>query len=140
VAVALTLAGGVADIAQHWWFSGWSFAMTMDGVFRVRIAASLYLAAAVLLMIAAALQSAPVRRRLVVFGLPVAVVAVTVPYGFAGFMYSSQQFATPIPVSPLQWTLLIGGPVVSFVVAALAVQRRESHLRWIELGRAAERS
>jgi hypothetical protein len=140
VAVVLILAGGVADIAQRWWFSDWSFVMTTDGGFMVRIAALLFLAAAVLLMIAGALQGAPVRRRLVVFGLPVAVVALMVPYGFAGFMFSSQQFATPIPVNPLQWTLLIGGPAVTFVVAALALQRRERHLRWIALGQAADGS
>jgi hypothetical protein len=138
-AVVLILGAGVADIAQRWWHPDvFSFTITMNDVFMVRIAAPLVLAAAVLMIVVGVRLPAAVRRRVAVFALPVAVIAVMVPYGFAGFMYSSQQFDSPIPVNPLQWTLLIGVPVLSFVVAALALHRRERQLRWIALGRVAD--
>jgi hypothetical protein len=137
VAAVLMVGAGCADVAQNWFLGG--FVMTLNDVFMIRIGAPLYLVAALLAVVVAVRLPAPVRRRVVVFATPVATIVLMVTYGFAGFMYSSQQFPQPILLTPVQWVVLLGAPVLAFVLAAVAVQAYERQLQLIALGRDAER-
>ncbi|MET8151291.1 hypothetical protein ACIBSW_31740 [Actinoplanes sp. NPDC049668] len=136
---ALALAGcaSVADQYQGM-FHGFSYAVTMNDQFLFRYAAPLYLAAAALAGWAWWRQGSLVRRRILALTAPVAAIATMVTYGFAGFMYSSQQFPSPILLRPFQWAILLATPVVAFAVAVVALNRWERLSALVELGRRAE--
>ncbi|BFU45747.1 hypothetical protein [Krasilnikovia sp. MM14-A1004] len=138
---ALALAGGgsVADFHQGW-FSGFAYAVTMDGQFVFRYAGPLYLTAAALAVWAWWRQGSLVRRRILALTAPVAGVAAMVTYGFAGFMYSSQQFPSPILLRPFQWAILLATPAAAFAVAAVVLSRWERLSTLAEAGRRAEKA
>jgi hypothetical protein len=98
----------------------------------------LWLAVVVLMLWAWRRQPAPLRAPMLAFGAPVIAIAVMTPLLFSGYYYSSQQFSSPIPLAPVQWVLLLGVPVLVFVLAVLAARRRERMQHLIRLGREAE--
>jgi hypothetical protein len=138
------LTAGVAarfadDIQASGFFSGgWAWGVTLNGTFLLRYAAPLYLVAAGLAAGAWWRQEPPVRRRLVTFAAPVAATAALVTYGFAGFMYSSQRFSSPVLLAPVQWVVLGVTPPVAFALALAVVDRWERLNQLIALGRLAE--
>jgi len=80
-----------------------------------------------------------VRRRTLAFGVPVLAMLILVPYGFGGFMYSSQRnLDHPNPLVWFQWVILVVVPVLAFGVAVLALHRYERLRHLVRLGRAAE--
>jgi hypothetical protein len=137
-ALALAGAGSVADFHQGM-FSGFSYAITMNDQFIFRYAAPLYLTAAALAGWAWWQQGSLVRRRILALTAPVAGIAAMVTYGFAGFMYSSQQFPSPILLRPFQWAILLATPVTAFALAAVVLNRWERLSALVELGRRAEK-
>jgi hypothetical protein len=138
-ALTVAAAAGVCDRAQSWsGFSGLDYAVTVDDQFIVRFAVPLYLVASVFAGLAWWRLGGPVRRRLLAFAAPVAGVAAMVAYGFAGFMYSSQRFPTPVRLIPLQWTILGVTPVLAFAVAVVVLNRWERLGELVELGRRAD--
>jgi hypothetical protein len=98
----------------------------------------LWLAVVVLMLWAWRRQPGPLRAPMLAFGAPVIAIGVMTPFLFSGYYYSSQQFSSPIPLAPVQWALLIGVPVLAFVIAVLAARRRERTQHLIRLGREAE--
>ena len=135
----------VADILDHRTGDGYfvgqlSYGVTVDGDFLFRWAVPVFLAAAGLMVIGWWRQGGPVRRRTAVLITPVIAMAVLVSYGFAGFMYSSMQFDSPIYLRGFQWAILALTPLLGFAVsvAALNSYERVSHL--VRLGREAERA
>jgi hypothetical protein len=137
-ALALAYGGEILDIVQGW-FYGPSIGVWVNGYFMVRLALPLYLVAVVLAVGAFWRQGGPVRRRLLTFAAPVVAVAAMVAYGFAGFMYSSQRFPSPVLLRPFQWAILGATPVVAFALAAAVLNRWERARELIALGRRAER-
>ncbi|WP_412749703.1 hypothetical protein [Krasilnikovia sp. M28-CT-15] len=85
-------------------------------------------------------QGSLVRRRILALTAPVAGIAAMVNYGFAGFMYSSQQFPSPILLRPFQWAILLATLVAAFAVAAVGLNRWERLSTLVELGRRAEQA
>jgi hypothetical protein len=138
-AAALTAALG-ANVADYYQgeFSGFAYAVTENDRFIFRFAAPVYLIAAVLAAWAWWRQPGPVRRRILTFAAPVAAIAAMVAYGFAGFMYSSQRFDSPVLLRPFQWAILGATPVVAFALAAVLLNRWERATALITLGRRAE--
>jgi hypothetical protein len=134
----LVAAAGVTDLVQRWG-DPWGYAVTMNGVLQVRVAVGLFAVAGWLVLLVIRRLPGPVRRRLLVFLAPVAATVVLVAEGFAGFMYSSQRFPTPVYLAPVQWALLIGVPVLAFALAVAVLHRWERMIRLIALGRSAER-
>jgi hypothetical protein len=67
-------------------------------------------------------------------------IAAMVTYGFAGFMYSSQQFPSPVLLRPVQWTILLATPVVAFALAAVWLNRWERVSALVKLGRQGEKA
>ncbi|MEU7903380.1 hypothetical protein [Actinoplanes sp. NPDC049118] len=138
-ALALAGAGSVTDWRQGM-FHGFTYAVTMNGQFLFRFAVPLYLAAAALAVWAWWRQGSLVRRRILALAAPVAGIAAMVTYGFAGFMYSSQQFPSPVLLRPFQWAILLATPVAAFAVAAAGLNRWERLSALVELGRGAEKA
>ncbi|GAB1646284.1 hypothetical protein [Krasilnikovia sp. MM14-A1259] len=138
-ALAFAGAGSVTDFHQGW-FSDFSYGVTMNGQFHFRYAVPLYVSAAALAVWAWWRQGGLVRRRILALIAPVAGVAAMVTYGFAGFMYSSQQFPSPILLRPFQWAILLATPVAAFAVAAVGLNRWERLSTLVELGRRAEKA
>jgi hypothetical protein len=136
-ALAVAAGGRVADHYQGE-FSGFDYAVTMDDQFLFRFAAPLYLIAAALAVWAWWRQGGLVRRRILALTAPVAGIAAMVAYGFAGFMYSSQRFPSPVLLRPFQWAILVATPVVAFALAAILLTRWERLSALVELGRQAE--
>lgn len=140
-ALAVALGGNAAD--RHYGmssiFPSFVYQATLDDRFPFRLAVPLYLAAAALGGWAWWRQGGPVRRRILALTAPVAATAAMVTYGFAGFMYSSQQFPSPILLRPFQWAILLATPVVAFALAAVAINRWERLSALVELGRQAEK-
>ncbi len=139
-APAAGIAAGVTDATQAaGFFSGtWAWGVTLNGTGMIRYAVPLYLIAA-----AAAVRgwwglTGPVRRRLLTFAAPVTATAAVVTYGFAGFMYSSQRFSSPVLLVPVQWTVLGLTPVAAFALAVAVLGRWERVTSLIDLGRRAE--
>jgi hypothetical protein len=84
-------------------------------------------------------QPAAERVRILVFGVPVLAMAVLVPWGYGGFMYSSQRrLDSPNYLVWFQWVILAVVPLLAFVVAAVAVERYERIRRLVRLGRESE--
>jgi len=137
-ALSVALGGGVADLYQ-WQFSGFEFAVTMNGQFLFRFAAPLYLIAAALAVWAWWRQGGLVRRRILALTAPVAGIAAMVAYGFAGFMYSSQRFPSPVLLRPVQWAILVATPVLAFALAVVLLNRWERLSALAKLGRQAEK-
>ena len=138
-ALAAAVAAHVADLLQDGYFTGsWSYAVTMNGDFVPRYAAVPYVPAAGLAAWGWRRQPPAVRRRLLALAAPVAAVAAVVLYGFAGYVYSSRQFDSPIMLVPLQWAVLTLTPVLTLAVAAAVVARWERLAELVELGRRAE--
>ena len=139
-ALAVAVGGSAADFYQRdSYFYGFQYAVTMDGRFLVRFAAPLYLIAAALAGWGWWRQGGPVRRRILALTAPVAGIAAMVAYGFAGFMYSSQRFPSPVLLEPFQWAILLATPVVTFALAAILVNRWERLSALVGLARRAER-
>jgi hypothetical protein len=99
----------------------------------------LYTAGWALVLAATLLQWRRSAAALATMAAAMATIVLLVTYGFAGFMYSSQQFPQPILLAPVQWMVLLVAPVLAFVLAAVAVQAYERQLQLIALGRDAER-
>jgi len=139
-AMAVAAGGNAAErSAGGGLFPGFVYPTTLDHLLPVDIAAPLYLFAAALAVWAWWRQGGPVRRRIVALIAPVVAIATMVTYGFAGFMYSSQQFPSPILLRPFQWAILLATPVMAFALAVVAVNRWERLSALVELGRQAER-
>ena len=66
------------------------------------------------------------------------VIASFVAYGFAGFMYSSQRFPSPVLLRPFQWAILLVTPPMAFLLAAALLNRWERLSALVELGRQAD--
>jgi hypothetical protein len=110
----------------------------MDGSFIFRIGGPLYLAAAALAVRGWWAQGGPVRRRMLALLAAPAGMALMVNWGFAGFMYSSQQFGTPVYLRGFQWAILAATPLVTLALAAVVVGRWERLTTLVTLGRRAE--
>ena len=139
-ALSVAVGGSAADLHQRDFFYGYQYAVTMDGRFLFRFAAPLYLIAAALAVWGWWRQGGPVRRRILALTAPVAGVAAMVAYGFAGFMYSSQRFPSPVLLEPIQWAILMATPLVAFALAAVLLNRWERLSALVELARRAERA
>jgi hypothetical protein len=139
-AVAAGIAASVVDTVQASGFfaGGWAYAVDLDGTFVIRYALPLYLLAAAAVWPAWRNLGGPVRRRLLTFAAPVTATAAVITYGFAGFMYSSQRFSSPVLLQPVQWAILGLTPVVAFAVALAVLNRWERLSGLLELGRRAE--
>jgi len=137
---ALAVAAGAraADLYQGRFF-GPTWAITLDDQFAFRIGGPLQLIAVVLAGWAWWRQDGPVRRRILALTAPVAAIAAVVTYGFAGFMFSSQQFPSPVLLVPAQWVVLVATPVVTFALAVVLLHRWERLSTLVELGRQAEK-
>jgi hypothetical protein len=133
---ALAVGGGAsfADVFSGE-VSGWVHGMAVTGP-----VAPLYLIAAALAGWAWWRQGGMVRRRILALIAPVAGVAAMVAYGFAGFMYSSQRFPSPVLLRPVQWAILVATPVVTFALAVVLLNRWERLSALVELGRRAEKA
>ncbi len=88
--------------------------------------------------VAAVTLAPPIRRRLVVFLLPVAVPFLVDRLTLAGWRASTDHMGHAIPLVPAQWLALFGLPVLVALVGAAYIQRREHLLRLVELGRSAD--
>ncbi|GID96576.1 hypothetical protein Adi01nite_59880 [Amorphoplanes digitatis] len=140
-AAALAFAGGGDLIDRHQgMFNGFTYAVTMNDQFLFRYAVPLYLTAAALAVWAWWRQGSLVRRRILALTAPVVAIAAMVTYGFAGFMYSSQQFPSPILLRPSQWAILLATPVAALAVAVVGLNRWERLSALVELGRRAEKT
>ncbi|GLY94191.1 hypothetical protein [Actinoplanes sp. NBRC 103695] len=139
-AVAMLVAGYILDgrVDQGSFIGGFEYGVNMDGQFIFRWAVLLYLPAAVLLLMAWWMQGGPVRRRMVALAMPVVAMAVLVSEGFAGYMFSSQQFNSPIYLAGVQWTILALTPLLAFALAAVALNRYERISYLVRAGLAAE--
>jgi len=142
-AAAPLLAAGaaVADDLQGriYPFAGsFEYAVTMNGTFVPRVGALLYLAAAVLAVWGWRAQGGPVRRRMLALLAAPAAVALMVDWGFAGFMYSSRRFPTPVYLRGFQWAILAATPLVALTLAAVVLDRWERLTTLVALGRRAE--
>lgn len=137
-ALGCAACGVIIDERQEY-FHGVDYGAYISGTFIFRYALPLYLLAAVLGGRVWWRQGGPVRRRLLAFAAPVVATAAVVAYGFAGFLYSSQRFATPILLAPVQWVVLAATPVSAFLLAVLVLDRWERIGALVELGRRAER-
>jgi hypothetical protein len=132
LAATLLVVGSVVDVTYGW--------RSLDeAVAGVRYSSPMYVIAAGLALWVALRLPGAVRRRVAAFGVPVLAMVVMVTYGFSGFMYSSAQFESPILLAPEQWVALVAVPVLSFVLAVVALHRGERRQHLIALGRAAER-
>lgn len=143
VAPLLGAAAGAADILQGgaYFFAGtFEYGVTMDGTFIPRVGAPLYLAAAALAIWAWWKQDGPVRYRMPALLAAPAATALMVHWGFAGFMYSSQRFSTPVYPQGFQWVILAATPPAALALAAVAVGRWERLATLVTLGRRAEHS
>jgi hypothetical protein len=138
-ALAVAVAGSAVDQYQGMgMFSGFTYAVTLNGHFMFRFAAPLYLTAAALAVWAWWRQGGLVRRRIMALTAPVVGIAAMVTYGFAGFMYSSQQFPSPVLLRPVQWAILLATPVVAFALAVVCLNRWERVGTLVKLGLQAE--
>jgi hypothetical protein len=79
----------------------------------------------------------PIRRRLVVSLVPVAVPFLVDRLTLAGWRVSNDNMGHAIPLVPAQWLALFGLPVLVGVAGAAYVQRREHILHLVERGRSA---
>ena len=139
-ALVMLVAGTILDgrVGQGYFGGGFEWGVTMDGQFIFRWSVLLYLPAAALLLIAWWMQGGPVRRRMVALTMPVIAMALLVSQGFAGYLYSSQQFNSPIYLEGLQWTILALTPLLAFALAAAALNRYERISYLVRAGLAAE--
>jgi hypothetical protein len=138
-ALAFAVVGGVTEDYPAG-FHGLDFLFTnpIGQLTEVRFGAPFYLIAAVLAGWGWWRQGGRVRRRILALTAPVAGIAAMVAYGFAGFMYSSQHFRTPILLNPFQWVVVLATPPVAFALAAVLVNRWERLSALVTLGRQAE--
>ncbi|GAA1814240.1 hypothetical protein GCM10009682_39090 [Luedemannella flava] len=104
------------------------------------IAVPVLLVAAILGLTALARTAGPVRRRLVVAVAPAVSMVPLIDTGFAGYMVSTVRFDPPVPLVTGQWVVLAVAPLLVFAIGAAWVQRHESTLQLVELGRAARRA
>ena len=137
---ALTVAGGFID--YRWAPSvplGRFSAFIHDQGVPAGWGPAFYVAAAALTVRAWLRLTGAVRRRTLVFGLPVLAMLIMVPYGFGGFMTSSQRnIDHPNPLLWFQWVILVAVPALTFAVGVLAVDRYERLRHLVRLGRAVE--
>jgi hypothetical protein len=105
-----------------------------------RILAIVALLAASWLALAITLASlAPaIRRRLIAFGLPVAVPVLVDKLTLSGWRASTGNLGHAVPLVPAQWLALFGLPVLVGLAGLAYVQRREHVLRMVSLGRTAD--
>jgi hypothetical protein len=136
-AVVAAIGGRIADDHQYQ-FRGLDFTVVYDGQFLFRIGAPFYLTAAGLALWSWWRLGGPVRRRILALAAPVAGIAAMAGYGFAGFMYSSQRFPSPVLLRPFQWAVLLVTPPVAFLLAAALLNRWERLSALVELGRQAD--
>ncbi|MFC6014959.1 hypothetical protein ACFP2T_01945 [Plantactinospora solaniradicis] len=99
----------------------------------------LYLTAAAGLLAAALGVPAPIRRRGFVLLGPVVAVYFVVRVGLAGWMYSNGHMGHPVYLVPIQWTLLVVVPLLTFALGLVVVRWREQTLRLVALGRDIDR-
>ncbi|HET9517928.1 MAG TPA: serine/threonine-protein kinase [Actinoplanes sp.] len=129
-ALACAAGASLCDFLQDPWSVspapglGWSIA-DLNGGSAFRLAAPLYLTAAALAGWAWWRQDGLTRRRFLALTAPVGAVAAIVTYGFAGFLTSSQQFASPIRLAPVQWAILGATPAIAFALAVFLLERWE---------------
>ena len=84
-------------------------------------------------------QPVPVRGRVLVFCAPILAMALVVPYGYGGFMSSSQRNPYhPNALLWFQWIILVAVPALAFAVATLGLHRWERVHHLVRLGREAE--
>ncbi|WP_157437387.1 hypothetical protein [Actinoplanes subtropicus] len=135
-ALVVAFGGRVVDDRLYGYSS--HLALIVEGRPQVRLGVPFYLIAAALAGWAWWRQGGPVRRRILALTAPVAGIAAMVSYGFAGFMYSSQRFPSPILLQPVQWAVLLATPPAVFALAAVLVDRWERLSALVRLGRQAE--
>ncbi|MCM0673913.1 hypothetical protein NCC78_04215 [Micromonospora phytophila] len=82
---------------------------------------------------------APLRWRIGALFAPVISLMALINFTLDGWMTSNMYMDHAIYLQPAQWVALIGVPLVTLAIGALAVQRREHILTMVELGRAADR-
>lgn len=138
--MVLGAAAGFVDMAQGFFYGTLAWGVTIDGESFYRLAVPFFLAAAGLGVWAWWQQGGPVRRRMVAFAAVPAAMALMVSWGFAGFMYSSQRFGTPVYLVWFQWVILALTPLAAFAVAATVLNRYERLAALIALGRATEQT
>jgi hypothetical protein len=90
-------------------------------------------------IIAVASLPAPLRWRIAALFAPVTSLMVLINATLDGWMASNTNMGHAIYLQPVQWLALAGVPLVTFAIAALAVQRREYILTMAELGRTVDR-
>lgn len=83
--------------------------------------------------------TASVRRRVFVLLAPAAVLAATVELTLGGWSYSNGHMGHPVYLVPVQWVLLVAGPMASLALGVLLVRRRELTIRLAALGRTVDR-
>lgn len=81
---------------------------------------------------------AAIRWRIIVLVAPVITLAATVKLTLQGWAYSNNHMEHPIYLGPLQWTLLVIGPLAALGLGAIVVQRREASARLTALGQTAD--
>jgi hypothetical protein len=121
---SLWLLGTAGALLVGWaatvWLSWPRRDLVLEGIFGVII---IFGSAAVLTWWR---QPAAERPRLLAFGVPVVAMGVLVQWGFAGFELDYERdFPHPTYLTGLQWVVLAAVPLLSFAVAALAVNRYE---------------
>lgn len=141
VAGGLLVAGAVVERLQWmWWVSSSMEGLEPRWSYWTRgMGTPLYVIAAAFAVLVIVRLESSVRRRVVVFAVPVVTMAVLVTNGFAGFMYSSQSRPNPVMLVPAQWVILVGVPLLAFGLAVVLLHRVERWMRLIELGRLADR-
>jgi len=144
LAAFVVLASGPVEVAGGGWAdAGLPFVSSPGGgpVLPNQSSAALcWVTTGVLLFWAWARQDPAVRMRLLAFAAPIAAVLALIPVGFAGYLYSSSQFTSPIPLAGVQWVLLLTVPLLAFATGVVVVHRRERVQHLVRLGRAAERT
>ena len=137
---ALTVAGGFVD--ARWAAplpSGRVSGLILGQLVSVGWGLACYVAAAGLTGWAWLRLAGAVRRRVLVFGVPVLAMLILVPYGFGGFMFVSQRNVDhPTQLVWFQWAVLVIVPLLAFAVGVLALNRYERLRHLMRLGRAAE--
>jgi hypothetical protein len=94
---------------------------------------------ALIAALAALTLPATVRWRVAVLAAPVVTFAAVVQLTLSGWAYSNGHLGHPIYLVPVQWTLLVGLPLVALGLGAALVHWRDQAARLTVLGRAADR-
>jgi hypothetical protein len=95
-------------------------------------------AAVIAVLVVVATLPRPVRWRLIAMLSPVAVLVAIVEEGLAGWAYSNGHMGHPIYLVPVQWVVVVAGPLLTFAVGALVVHRREHVRRMVAIGEATD--